>query len=121
MSDHEERRVKARHEVTQYYQRRGVKRTTSHQDLPRGDMTISDDPSPSNSNSGSDDEIEDESYVPSPRVWPHGKDAAGASDNGVVMDVEIEEDIEEEGGGGDDDEGEEETFVVDEINPSSYT
>jgi hypothetical protein len=28
--------------------------------------------------------------------------------------------VEEEGGGDDDDEGEEETYVVDEINPSSY-
>jgi hypothetical protein len=46
---------------------------------------------------------------------------AGASDSGAAMDVEIEEETKEEGGGGDDDEGEEETFVVDEINPSSYT
>jgi hypothetical protein len=35
-------------------------------------------------------------------------------------DEEIEEEVEEEGGGDDDDEGEEETYVVDEINPSSY-
>jgi hypothetical protein len=46
---------------------------------------------------------------------------AGASDSGAAMDVEIEEETKEKGGGGDDDEEEEETFVVDEINPSSYT
>jgi hypothetical protein len=37
MSDHEEeRRVKARHDVTQYYQRRSFKRIVSRQDLLRG-------------------------------------------------------------------------------------
>jgi hypothetical protein len=52
MLDHEEEwRVKARHDVTQFYQRRGVKRTTSRQDLPRGDMTISGDPNLSGNNS----------------------------------------------------------------------
>jgi hypothetical protein len=122
MSGHEERRVKARHEVTQYYQRRGAKRTSSRQDLPRGDMSISGDPSPSNSNSGSDDDIEDESYVPSPRARLHGNGLAGASGSGsgAVRDEEIEEEMEEDGGS-DDDEGEQETYVVDEINPSSYT
>jgi hypothetical protein len=48
MSGHKERRIKARHEVTQYYQRRGVKRTSSCQDLPRGDMTINGDLSSGN-------------------------------------------------------------------------
>jgi hypothetical protein len=123
MSGHEERRVKARHEVTQYYQRRGVKRTSSHQDLPRGDMMISDNPSPGNSNSGSDDDIEDESYVPFPRARPHGKGVAGPSGNGsrAARDEEIEVEIEEEEGDGDGDDKEEEEFDVDEINPSSYT
>jgi hypothetical protein len=121
MSDHEERRVKARHEVTQYYQRRGDKRTSSRQDMPRGDITISGDPSASNSNSGSDDDIEDESYVSSPQARPHGEGLAGACGcgSGAARDEEIEEEMEEEGGG-DDDEGEEETYAVDEINPS-YT
>jgi hypothetical protein len=73
MSDHEdERRVKARHNVTQYYQRRSFKRTTSQQDLPRGDMKVSSEPSPDNSNSSSDDDIEDDTYIPSPRACPHG-------------------------------------------------
>jgi hypothetical protein len=102
MSGHEERRVKSRHEVTQYYKRRGVKRTSTHQDLPRGDMTISGDPSPSNSNSGSDDDIEDESYVPSPRACPHGKGVAGPSDSKAARDDEIEEEAKEGADGADD-------------------
>jgi hypothetical protein len=66
MSDHEEeRRVKTRHDVTQFYQRRGVKRT-SRQDLPRGDMTISGDPNPSANSSSEDDDVEDDTYIPSP-------------------------------------------------------
>jgi hypothetical protein len=59
MFDHEkERWVKARHDVTQFYLRKGVKRTTNRQDLPRGDMTISDDPNPSANNSSKDDDVE---------------------------------------------------------------
>jgi hypothetical protein len=74
MSNHEEeRRVKARHTVTQFYQWRGVKRTTSLQDLPRGDITISGDPNPSASSSSEDDDVEDDTYMPSPRACPHGK------------------------------------------------
>jgi hypothetical protein len=123
MSDHEEEMwVKARHDVTQFYQWRGVKRTTSQQDLPRGDMTISGDPNPNANNSSEDDDVEDDTYMTSPWACPHGKGLMGASGNGcgAVRDEEIEEEVEEEGGGGDD-EGEEETYVVDEINPSSYT
>jgi hypothetical protein len=64
MSDHEEERwVKARHDVTQFYQRRGVKRSTSRQDLPRGDMTISDDPNPNANNSPKDDDVEDDTHI----------------------------------------------------------
>jgi hypothetical protein len=122
MADNEERRVKSRHDVTQYYQRRGVKRTTSWQDLPRGDMTINDDADP-NANISSDDDVEDEAYVPSPQAHSHGKGLAGPSGSGsrVARDEEIEEEIEEEEGGGNgNDEKEEETFDVEEINPTSY-
>jgi hypothetical protein len=63
MSDNEERRVKDRYDVTQFYQRRKV---VSRKEMPRGDMTISDDPNPDNSSSSSDDDIEDNTYVPSP-------------------------------------------------------
>jgi hypothetical protein len=98
----------------------GVRRTTNRQDLPGGDMTISDDTNP-NANSSSADDVEDETYVPSPRAHPHGNGLAGASGSGsgAARDKEIEEEVEEEGGG--DDNEEEETYVVDEINPSSYT
>jgi hypothetical protein len=41
MSGHGERRVKARHKITQFYERRR---------LPRGDMTIGDDPDPNDNN-----------------------------------------------------------------------
>jgi hypothetical protein len=78
----EERRVKARHDVTQFYQRRGVKRTTSRQDLPRGDMTISGDPNPSANNYSEDDDVEDDTYMPSPRARPHEKGLASASGSG---------------------------------------
>jgi hypothetical protein len=67
MSSHEEeRQVMARHDVTQFYKRRGVKRTTSRQDLPIRDMTISGDPNPSVNNSSEDDDVEDDTYMPSP-------------------------------------------------------
>jgi hypothetical protein len=118
MSDNEEeRRVKARHDVTQYYQRRSVKRTTSQQQLPRGDMLINGAPD-SNANSSSDDDVEDETYMPSPRDCPHGEGLASASGSGAVRDEEIEE--EDDGADGDDGEGEEETFDVEEINPPNY-
>jgi hypothetical protein len=91
MVDDDERRVKARHDVTQYYQRRGVKRTTSRQDMSRGDLTISCDPDP-NANNSSDDDVEDEAYVPLPRAHPHGKGLVGPSGSGsrAARDEEIE-------------------------------
>jgi hypothetical protein len=96
-------------------------------------MTISGDPNPNAKCSSEDDDVEDDTYVPSPRVRPHGKGVAGPSGSGsrAARDEEIEEEIEEEEGGGngndgfegDDDEEEEEedeeNFDV-EINPSSY-
>jgi hypothetical protein len=41
MSGNEERRVKARHEITQYYERRKV---VTRRELPRVDMTIEGEP-----------------------------------------------------------------------------
>jgi hypothetical protein len=126
MSDDEkERRVKARHDATQFYQWRGVKRTTSRQDLPRGDMTISGDPDPSTNSSSEDDDVEDDTYMPSPWARPHGKGLTSASGSEVVRD---EEEIEEEedgrngndGAEGDEEEEDEEVFYVEEINPTSY-
>jgi hypothetical protein len=105
LSGHGERRVMARHKITQFYERRK---------LPQGDMTIGDDPD-SNDNISSDKDVEDETYVPSPRARPHGKGLASASDSGVTRDEEIEEEDD-----GDEGEEDEKIFDVEEINPSSY-
>jgi hypothetical protein len=70
MSDNEERRVKSKHDVTQFYQRM---KDVLRREMPRGVMTISDDLNPDNSFSNSDDDIEDDTYVPSPRAHSHGK------------------------------------------------
>jgi hypothetical protein len=111
MSDNEERRVKARHDVTQFYQRRKV---VSIREMPRGDMPISDDPNPDDTSNISDNDIENDTYVLSPRAHPHRKGLASASDSGVARDNEIEEDTDGTDG------EEEEEFDVEEINPPSY-
>jgi hypothetical protein len=49
--------------VTQFYQR---KKDVSRKEMPRGVMIISGDPNPDNFSSSSDDDIEDDTYVPSP-------------------------------------------------------
>jgi hypothetical protein len=116
MSDNEERRVKARHDMAQFYQR---KKDVSRREMPRGVMTISGDPNPDNSSSSSDDDIEDDTYVPSPRAHPHGKGLASASDSGAGRDDEIKEEA-EEGTDGDDGEEKEVMFDVEEINPPNY-
>jgi hypothetical protein len=116
MSDKEERRVKARHGVTQFDQRRKV---VLRKEMPRVDMTISGDPYLDNSSSSSDDDIEDETYVPSPQARPHEKGLASPSGSGAARDDEIEEKV-EEGADGDDGEEEEEVFDVEEINPPNY-
>jgi hypothetical protein len=116
MSDNEERRVKARRGVTQFYQGR---KDVSRSEMPRGVMIISGNRNPDNSFSSSDDDIEDDTYVPSPRPRPHGKGLASASGSGAAIDDEIEEEAEK---GADDDDGEEEeeVFDVEEINPPNY-
>jgi hypothetical protein len=69
MSGNEERRVKARHEVTQYYERRKV---VTRRELPRANMTIEGEPSAAREEASLvDDVVEDETYVPSPRAHPH--------------------------------------------------
>jgi hypothetical protein len=77
-------------------------------------MMIGDDPGP-NDNINSNEDVEDETYVPSPRARPHDKGLASASGNGATRDEEIEEEDD-----GDDGEDEEEIFDVEEINHSSY-
>jgi hypothetical protein len=116
MLDNKERIVKASHDMTQFYQR---KKDVSRREMPRGVMTISGDPNPNNCSSSSDDDIEDDTYMPSPRARPYGKGLASASGNGAGRDDEIEEET-EEGADGDDGEEEEEVFDVEEINPPNY-
>jgi hypothetical protein len=114
MSDNEKgRRVKARHDVTQFYQRRCVKRTVSRQDLSIGNFTVEGGSNSSHNTTSSDDE-EEETYVPSPRGW--GKDIAGGSDS-CSRAAEIQEGEEE---GEEEEEGVEEIFDVEEITSSSY-
>jgi hypothetical protein len=64
MSDNgEERRVKARHDVTQFYQRRKL---ASRRELPRGDMTIENLSPAREEERSEDDDVEDDTYVHSP-------------------------------------------------------
>jgi hypothetical protein len=102
--------------VTQFYQR---KKDVSRREMSRRVMTINGDPNPKNSSNSSDDDIEDGTYVPSPRAHPHGKWLTSASGSGAGRDDEIEEEA-EEGADGDDGEDEEEVFDVEEINPPNY-
>jgi hypothetical protein len=90
------------HNVTQFYQ---TKNDVSRREMPRGVMTISGDLNPDNSFNSSDDDIEDGTYVPSPRARPHGKGLASASGSGARRDDKIEEEAEE--AHGDEDEEEE--------------
>jgi hypothetical protein len=76
-------------------------------------MSIEGEPSAAREEASSeDDDVEDETYVPSPWAQPHSRGKGIASGSGAI-------EIEEEGGG---DEGEEveEIFDVEEINPPSY-
>jgi hypothetical protein len=74
--------------VTQFYQRR---KDVSRREMPRGVMTINGDLNPDNSSNSSDDDTEDNTYVPSLRAHPHGKGLAIASGTGTTIDDEIEE------------------------------
>jgi hypothetical protein len=85
----------------------------SRREMPRGVMIISGDPNPDNSTSSSYDDIEDDTYAPSPQAHPYEKGLASASGSGAARDNEIEEEAEE----GVDGEDEEEVFDVKEINP----
>jgi hypothetical protein len=107
MLDNEERRVKARHDVTQFYQRRTYKRIMSQQDLLRGDMTISDVPIPNSPSDSSDDDVENDTYIPSPQAHPHEKGNGLASASGSrAAREEIEEEAEGYSGDGGDEEEE---------------
>jgi hypothetical protein len=102
--------------VTQFYQRM---KDVSRREMTRGVMTISGDPNPDNSCNSSDDDIEDDTYVPSPRARPYGKELASTSGSRAATDDEIKGEA-KEGADGDDGEEEEEVFDVEEINTLNY-
>jgi hypothetical protein len=81
-------------------------------------MIISRDSNPNNSSRSSDDDIEDDTYILSPRAHPHGKGLASASGSGATANEEIEEEVEEEVDANDE-QAEAEFFDVDEINPAA--
>jgi hypothetical protein len=116
MLDHEEeRRVTARHEreVNQYYQRRSFKRTVSQKELPRGDLTIRDVPNPISSLDITGDDVEDDTYILSPRAHSHGKRKGLASASGSgTRNEDVRTESHDEGSNDDDGEEEEESFDV---------
>jgi hypothetical protein len=123
MSDNEEeRRVKGRHDVTQFYQRHPSQRTMSRQELPRADMSIENQPSAAREDERSeDDDVEEDTYMPSPQARPHGKGLASASGSRVARTEEIEEEDDgNDGANGDGGQEEEEIIDVEEITPTSY-
>jgi hypothetical protein len=88
-------------------------------------MTISGDPNPSANSSSEDDDVEDDTYMPSPRARPREKGLTSASSSRAARDEEEIEEEEDGGNGndgakGDDEEEDEEVFDVEEINPTSY-
>jgi hypothetical protein len=117
MSDNEERRVRARHDVTQFYQRRAHKKTVTRRELPQAGMAIKCAQSLVREEASSDDDdVEDETYIPTPRAPHHGKGKGLASASGSgAANEEIEEEAE-----GDDGDEEEEIFDVEEVNPPNY-
>jgi hypothetical protein len=112
----DERRVKARFDrpVKTFHKR---KLTSSRKELPRGDMTIDDVHNPNTSRNSSDEDVEDETYIPSPRAPTHGKGKGLASASGSRA---TREEIEEEAADDDDGDMEEEAFDVEDILPPSY-
>jgi hypothetical protein len=70
----------------------------SRRQLPQADMTIEDNPNPAREEESlEDDDVEDDTYVPSPRAPIHGrgKGLASASGSGAARDEEIEEEAKE--------------------------
>jgi hypothetical protein len=81
-------------------------------------MTIEDNQSPAREEESSEDnDVEDDTYEPSPQAPFHGrgKGLASASGSGAARDDKIEEEAKE-----DDGDKEEEVFDVKEIIPLSY-
>jgi hypothetical protein len=51
-------------------------------------MTISGDPNPSANSSSKDDDVEDDTYMPSPQAHPHGKGLSSVSSSRAMRDEE---------------------------------
>jgi hypothetical protein len=86
----------------------------SKRELPRADMTIESAHDSVEEEDIPNEDVEGETYIPSPRTPPthgKGKGNAGASDSGAARD-----EIEEESDGNE----EEEVFDVEDILPPSY-
>jgi hypothetical protein len=123
LDNEEERRVKARfyQDVSQYYQRRSYKKTVSRKDLTRANMTIESAHESTREEESSDEDVEDETNISSPRAPHHGKGKSidSASGSGVARDEEEFERGDEHG-----DEAahinEEDIFDVEEIIPQAY-
>jgi hypothetical protein len=120
-NNEEERRVKARlyREMSQHYHRRPYKKIVTRKELSRANLTIEGAHNSAREEESSyDDDVEDKTYIPSPRAHPHGKGKglASTSDSGVARD-EIAEESE---GDADNNGDEEEVFDVEDILPPSY-
>jgi hypothetical protein len=123
MSDNEEKRlVKARldREMSQHYHRRSYKKIVSRKALPRADMTIVGAQSSHGEEERLDEDVEDETYVPSPMALFHRKEKGLASSSGI-RPTRDEVESEDESDNGDEGAGdEEEIFDVEEIIPQAY-
>jgi hypothetical protein len=106
--------------MSQHYHHRSYKKIVSRKELSRADMTIVGAQS-SHGEEISDGNVEDETYVPSPRAPPHGKGKglACASGSQSVRD-EVESEDESKNGGEEASADEEEIFDVEEIIPQAY-
>jgi hypothetical protein len=123
-NNEEERRVKARlyREMNQHYHRRPYKKIVTRKELSRANLTIEGaHNSAREEESLYDDDVEDKTYIPSPRAHPHGKGKGleSTSDSGVARD-EIAEESKGDADNNGDEEEEEEVFDVEDILPPSY-
>jgi hypothetical protein len=124
MSNNEEERwVKARldRDMNQHYHRISCKKTMSRKELSRAGMTIEGAQVSHGEEESSDEDVEDETHVSSPRALHHGEgnNLAGASGIRSTRDQLESEDESKHG-----DEAahidEEEIFDVEEIIPQAY-
>jgi hypothetical protein len=86
LDDEIERHVKARLDhggsSLKTYVRQGRKSTVKQKEMPSGDFTVDDVPSPNTSSDTSNEDVEDDTYIPSPWAPTHGKEKGLASTSG---------------------------------------